>query len=159
MTTALLHYRTTVRDPKIDKIDNIHTIHAPTIQEKFFFLREPKRRRQLTQPQRAWGALKSLRKTKPTSPNSKGSVLSEGAEAPQAADTDAKGWGTLKPANKYKFQKHAQIQKLKNQNIEIGIGTVSTCPQIKISNKTIKLLNCLYIFNYRLTVSCSIKHV
>ena len=49
-----------------------------------------------TQPQRAWGPLKSLKNDKIHkihTPKLQRGVFSEGAEAPQAADTAAKGLG------------------------------------------------------------------
>ena len=50
------------------------------------------------------------------------------------------------------------FSKFGNNNVEIGTGTVSTCPKPD-AGQNLKIFNCLYIFNYRLTVSCSIKHV
>ena len=47
-------------DPKIDKI---HKIHAPKFQG-VFFLRSPKRRRQLPPDAQCWGTLKPLKNVK-----------------------------------------------------------------------------------------------
>ena len=102
-------------------------------------MREPKRRRQRDTAAKGLGGpeiVKNDKIHKIHTPKLQRGVFSEGAEAPQAADTDAKGWGTLKPANKCKFQKHAKFPKSENRNAEIGIGIVSTCPTIQISKKS-----------------------
>ena len=101
-----------------------------------------------TQPQRAWGALKSLKNYKIHkihTPKLQGRVFSEGAEAPQAAATQTQRAGG--PWNRQQIP----ISKMSNLIIwkthsEIGIGTVSTCPTIQISKKNWTYLTaCIYL--------------
>ena len=68
-----------------------------------FFLKEPKRRRQRDTAAKGLGSpeiVKNDKFHKIHTPKFQRVLFSEVAEAPQAADTNAKGWGTLKTANK-----------------------------------------------------------
>ena len=143
----LRHSRKGLGGPEIVKNDKIPKIHTLKIQGRVFSegAEAPQAARHSRKGLGGPEIVKNDKIHEIHTPKLRRGVFSEGAEATQAADTNAKGWGNVKPANKCEFQKHAEIPRMQNRNVEIGIGPVSTCPKIKISKKSENISVPVYI--------------